>query len=137
MEIRLKKTEEKFEFRADNGVSTIPIISIPDHSNDLEGFRPMEMLLASLAGCMSIDVLSILYKQKQSVDTYQVKVSAERVVVQPSIFSKINLEIFLTGEIEEGKLKRAIDLSIEKYCSVYKILNQSAEITCNYFLNHE
>lgn len=137
MEITVKKTQEKFEFKADNGRTIIPIVSIPEHSHDIKGFRPMEMLLASLAGCLSIDVLSILYKQKQEVNNYVVKVEGERVDEQPSIFSNIKLEIIVNGKVDEVKLQKAIDLGIEKYCSVYKILNQSATITCKYTLNNE
>ena len=96
------------------------------------GARPMEVLLMSLAGCSSIDVLSILKKMKQDVTGYDVEVTAERRDEVPSIFTKIHIKFIVKGnDLDEAKVNRAAQLSAEKYCSVSKILEPTAEITWN------
>ncbi len=96
------------------------------------GARPMEIVLMSLAGCSSIDVISILKKMKQEVTEYDVEVTAERRDEVPSIFTKIHMKFLVKGNnLEEDKVKRAVQLSAEKYCSVSKILEPTAEISWN------
>lgn len=100
------------------------------------GVRPMETLLMGVAGCASIDVVLILKKMKQEIDDLKVVVEAERIKVEEATeFKTINLHFILSGDIKEKKLKQAIDMSLEKYCSVSKILEKSAEITSSYTLN--
>ena len=95
-----------------------------------KGARPMQVLLMSLAGCSSIDVINILNKQKQKVDDYNVEVTAERREGEvPSLFKTIHLHYILKGDLDEKKVERAIVLSADKYCSVSKILEPTAEIT--------
>lgn len=98
--------------------------------------RPMELLLLGLAGCSSIDVVGILEKQKQQVDSYMVCVEAERVESIPAIFKNINISFYLEGDIKEIQAKKAIDLSVRKYCSVSYILEASATINTQIFINN-
>lgn len=94
------------------------------------GARPMEVLLMSLAGCSSIDVLSILKKMKQEVTDYDVEVTADRRDEVPAIFSTIHIKFVVTGvQLDTDKVKRAAQLSAEKYCSVSKILEPTATIS--------
>lgn len=137
MNISLKKTDKKFAFKGSNGESEFDICASPKLEVGNSGFRPMELLLVSLGGCMSIDVLSILDKQKQVVDNYEVELTAEREDAIPAIFKTIHMHIIIDGEIAEKKLQRAIDLGVEKYCSVYKILSPTADIQIKYSLNNE
>lgn len=96
------------------------------------GVSPMQTLLMSLAGCSSIDVLLILEKQKQIVNNYQVKVSGTKVKVNDfSLWDDIKLEFFIEGNVDEDKAKRAVQLSIDKYCSVAETLRR-AGATLNY-----
>ncbi len=96
------------------------------------GVSPMQTLLMSLAGCSSIDVLLILEKQKQTVNNYQVKVSGTKVKVNDfSLWEEINIDFIIEGEVDEDKAKRAIQLSIDKYCSVAETLRR-AGATINY-----
>lgn len=137
MEISIKKTEKNYQFYANNGEVDIPICASPSMEEGLIGFRPMQLILVSLGGCMSIDVMNILLKQRQQIDAYEVKVKADRVDEIPAIFKSIIIEIHISGKVKEKKLQEAIQLSEEKYCSVHKILGYTAEITTKYFLNHE
>ncbi len=137
MEIHIRKTEKNFQFISSNGETEIPLCATPEMEPGNSGFRPMQLVLASLGGCMSIDVMHILLKQRQEVASYEVKVSASRVDDTPAIFEKITISLFVKGKIKEEKLQQAIQLSEEKYCSVHKILGYTADITTEYFLNHE
>lgn len=137
MEVKVTRSDQNFQFTATNAEASIDLCATPELSGDAKGFRPMELLLVSLGGCLSIDVLSILEKQKQEVERYDVKVKASRVDRIPAIFKDIIIEVYVWGNVEENKLKRAISLSEEKYCSVHHIMGETANITCKYFLNHE
>lgn len=90
----------------------------PDHGGRNMGVRPMEMILLGLGGCASFDVLSILEKTRQKVSDCRVELSAERAEGVPSPFTKIHLTFVVTGTaLKEAQVKRAVELSAEKYCS--------------------
>ena len=82
------------------------------------GIRPMEMLLLGLGGCASFDVMTMLRKSRQQVTDCRTEIEAERVDAVPAVFSKIHLRFVVTGNnLKEGQVKRAVELSAEKYCS--------------------
>jgi putative redox protein len=82
------------------------------------GIRPMEMLLLGLGGCASFDVMSMLKKSRQQVTDCRAEIEAERVDAVPAVFSKIHLRFVVTGVgLKESQVKRAVELSAEKYCS--------------------
>ncbi|NQW35796.1 MAG: OsmC family protein [Flavobacteriales bacterium] len=137
MEIQLIKTDAQFEFTATNNQAVLPICASPSLGAVQNGFRPMELLLVSLASCLSIDVLTILYKQKQDISKYTVKVSATRKESEPPVFENIVVSLYVWGTVSELKLDKALALTKEKYCSVYHILKPTAHIQTQYFLNHE
>lgn len=98
------------------------------------GFRPMQMLLAAAGGCSAIDVVGILKKQKQNPDDLKIEVSGERVKVQDyTEFKTVHIHFILKGaHLDEKKVARAIDLSINKYCSVSKTLEKTAKVTSSF-----
>ena len=97
------------------------------------GFRPMQMLLAAAGGCSAIDVVGILKKQRQNPDDLKIEVTGERISVKEySEFKTINIHFILKGDLDEKKVSRAIDLSLNKYCSVSKTLEKTAKITSNF-----
>ena len=103
----------------------------------IKGISPMELLLMGLAGCSSIDVVSILGKQKINPTSLKMEVNGKRNEGEiPSLFKKIEVSVFLEGEIPSSKVKRAVDLSFEKYCSVSKTLESTAKINYRIFLNN-
>ncbi len=78
----------------------------------------MEMLLIGIGGCSTYDVLSMLKKSRQKVVDCQVEIEAERADAVPAVFTKINLHFVVTGiGLKESHVKRAVELSAEKYCS--------------------
>lgn len=94
------------------------------------GFRPTELLLAAAGGCSSIDIIEILKKQRQPLQSLKVIIEGEREKdVVPSFFRKIHLHYVLQGNLDKGKVQRAIELSTQKYCSVIKTLEHVAVIT--------
>lgn len=101
------------------------------------GFRPMQSLLAALCGCSSVDVVSILKKQKQQLDGLEIEVDGEREEgKEPSLWKQVEVRFFLKGEIEPAKGFRAVDLSMKKYCSVAETLRMAgADIVYHVYVN--
>ncbi|MFY7965839.1 MAG: OsmC family protein [Chitinophagaceae bacterium] len=98
------------------------------------GVSPMQMLLMALAGCSSIDVMMILQKQKQEVETYQVTINATKETFGDfSLWVNIDIEFTIKGNVDIAKANRAVELSINKYCSVAETLRRSGA-TINYIV---
>ena len=82
------------------------------------GPRPMEMLLLGTGGCAIYDVLSMLSKSRQDVQDCRVELQAERAGAVPAVFTDVNLHFVVSGRsLKENHVKRAVELSAEKYCS--------------------
>ncbi len=91
-----------------------------------KAFRPMQLLLMSAASCSSIDILSILKKQKQEVKDFHVTIEGDRDPDSvPSLFTEVRIHYLLKGSLSEEKVARAIDLSVNKYCSASKTLEMA------------
>ena len=127
LELRLQG-ECTFEAKNILGVSTIvdgPISLGGKYSS----LRPMETVLAGLAGCSAVDVVLILKRGHHQLDDLQVIVDAERVDEVPAVFETIHLHFKAVGPLGQAALQRACDLSMEKYCSVTKMLQSTVDIT--------
>ncbi len=97
------------------------------------GMRPMELLLLGLGGCTSFDVIRMLRKARQDVHDCVVSINSERSTDIPKVFTKIHVHFTITGKaLKESHIKRAIDLSADKYCSASLMLAKTAEITHDY-----
>ena len=102
----------------------------PEVGGGNTGPRPMEMLLMGLGGCSGIDVVMMLQKQKQDIKDVQVEIEAERAEDIPKVFTKIHLHFKVMGtDLNPKKVERAVGLSAEKYCSVSKMLEKSAQMS--------
>jgi putative redox protein len=108
----------------------------PDQGGRNMGVRPMEMILVGLGGCASFDVMSMLQKGRQQVTDCRAELEAERVDAVPSVFSKIHLNFVVTGvNLKEAQVKRAVELSAEKYCSASIMLEAAGvEISHSYVI---
>jgi len=125
MKISLKRLDDAFHFEAKNeDGKTVQIDAAEKIGGKNQGVRPTQMLLMSLAGCSGIDVVNILKKQKQQIEDFYVEVEGEQEDIQDAakVFTDIHVHFQLKGNIEPGKAKRAVELSMEKYCSVEKTL---------------
>ena len=97
---------------------------ILDNAEGNAGPRPVEMLLAGQAGCTGMDVLSILQKKRKVITRYEVSVEAEQRDGQPAVFTRADVVHIVEGpDIDEASVRRAIELSATKYCSVAAMLS--------------
>lgn len=137
MKIQLKRINDAVNLEAINedGVKLL-MDGSPAIGGQNLGMRPMQLLLTSLGGCSSMDVLSILKKMQQEIEEYDVELNGQREEgVEPSLFKDIHVHFKLKGKnLEAGKVQRAIDLSMTKYCSVAKTLEPTAKITYDFEL---
>ena len=140
MKIEIQRLNNGFHLEARNETgNTLSFDGAPDIGGQNLGFRPMQSVLAALGSCSSIDVISILQKQRLEISDYHVSIEAEREKDKtPSLFTTIHLHFTLKGKnLEAGKVQRAIELSVEKYCSVAKILEKTATITHSFTIENE
>ncbi|MEM6697927.1 MAG: OsmC family protein [Bacteroidota bacterium] len=139
MKITLKRIDDAFHMEATNeNGNTTRMDGSPKVGGSNQSMRPMQTVIAALGGCSSIDVISILKKQRQPLDDLQIEIDAEREEgAVPSLFTNIHVHYKLYGDLKEEKVKQAVDLSMEKYCSVVKILEKVAKVTWAYEIIRE
>jgi putative redox protein len=95
--------------------------------------RPTELVLIGLGGCSGMDVVSILKKKRQELRGLEINISGKRAEEHPKKFTDINMEFIVTGRnLSDDAVKRAVDLSMEKYCSVKATLEGCANVTFSY-----
>jgi len=121
-----------FTGSADSGFS-VPLGADSTVGGANDGFRPMELLAVSLAGCTAMDVISILRKKQQDVTAFEVSVRAERAGEHPKVITAATLTYRVTGrQVDEAAVQRAIALSTEKYCPIYAMLGRVFPIERQY-----
>ena len=119
---------DEVEARADSGRS---IAMAPD---DAGGPTPVDVLLASLAGCTAMDVASILRKKRQTATGYELEIDGDRGDEHPRVFTAIRIEHRVRGAVEPEALRRSIELSATTYCPVSAMLSAVARIEHRYNL---
>ena len=96
------------------------------------GFRPLELMAVSLAGCTAMDVISILKKKKQDVTAFDVSVHADQAEEYPKVFTNTLTTYFVTGHnLDETALRRSIELSFTKYCPAQAMLGKVVPMQLN------
>ncbi len=133
IELERKNNAVYLEAKNDDGI-IVKMDGSPEIGGENLGARPMQMVLMALGGCSSMDVLSILKKMRENVKSYKVIVEAERAEIEPKVFTKIHVHYILSGIIKKENAEKAIQLSMDKYCSVSKMLEKSAELTHSFEL---
>jgi len=137
MKVNLKRINDNYLFETKNERGDIVLL---DNKSEEEpkGSSPMDLILRGIAGCSSIDVVMILKKQQHELEDLQVEVEGFRVEgAIPNVFKKIQLDFILKGDVPAAKVERAVKLSMDKYCSVSKMLEKAAEISYSISLNGE
>jgi len=123
-----------FTGTADTGF-TIPLGASPKVGGDNDGFRPLELMALSLAGCTAMDTISILRKKRQDVTDYEVKVHTEQADQHPKVFTRAIIEYHVTGHgVNEKAVLRAIELSALRYCPAQSMLAHVFPIELKYFI---
>ncbi len=116
----------------------VPLGADPKVGGDNDGFRPMELMAISLAGCTAMDVISIIQKKRQDVTGYEVKVHAEQANEFPKVFTDATIEYHVTGnDVDEKAVLRAIELSALRYCPAQAMLSRVFPIALKYFIYAE
>ena len=96
---------------------------------------PMELVVLGLIGCTGVDVVSILHKMKQPLESLEVSAEHERAEDHPRVFTQIRVVYTLRGDLDEKKVRRAVELSESTYCSVSAMLRGAVAITSEVRLN--
>ena len=121
-------------FRAESGSGhSIVMDASPESGGRNAGVRPMEAMLSAVGGCTGMDVISILRKKRQNVTGYEVRVSGERSEEHPRVFTRIDVEHVVRGVgVDPAAVKRAVELSTDKYCSAIGMMKAVAKIDVSF-----
>jgi len=120
--------EEKFVATSPSGHAIN--VDSDRHSNTAPG--PMELVLMALGACTASDVVSILGKKRQKLESLEVICSGERAAEPPTVWKKLEIVYRLRGQLDDQAVKHAIQLSEDKYCSVAAMLKKTAVVSWRY-----
>jgi putative redox protein len=125
---------EKSKFLGESGSGhTLVMDGPPENGGENLGLRPMETLLVGMGGCTAYDVVHILKKGRHDIRGCELNLEAERAETDPKVFTRIHIRYLVSGKgLTDAVVKRAVDLSAEKYCSASIMLGKTAEITHDY-----
>ena len=135
MKVTLDRINDDFLFEG-IGAYNVPVL-IDNKTNDApKGASPMELVLMAVGSCNAMDIIYVLKKQRQEIQSYKVEVEGERIPGPAATpFKSIHVTVYLEGDIAVEKAKRAAALSFEKYCSVSLTLAGCVTITYQIVLN--
>ncbi len=138
MKTRIKFVENmQFLGTADSG-HTVVMDAPPSVGGNNSGAKPSELLLMGFGGCSGMDVISILRKKKQEVTNFEMNVQGDTAKHHPRYFTDIHIEYVIAGRnISEDAVKKAVELSLEKYCTVGNTISKAAKITHSYRIINE
>lgn len=136
MNVELKRVNDAVHFEATSSESIkVHIDGSPAIGGQGLGVRPMELVLMALGSCSSLDLISILKKQRQEFTDLSVSIEGERRETIPSVFTKIHMTFNIAGEVDLAKAEKAAELAVKKYCSVHDMLAAGGvEITYSVFI---
>lgn len=140
MRIELKRLDDAFHFEAISETGNVAQMDAGENiGGHNKGVRPMQMLLMGLGGCSAIDIVLILKKQKQVIEDFTISIDGERQEgKEPSLWETVQVHFKFKGQIDKDKAERAVQLSMEKYCSVSKTLELAgAKINYKVSVNEE
>jgi len=130
IKISMKRLNDQMLMEATNERgSTLRLDATPDAGGVDGGLSPMESVLSAAGACSTIDIISILKKQKEPVEDIQISLEGERTYYKDfSEFTDIRIHYVLKGDLNAKKVERAMNLSLERYCSVIKLLEKTAKV---------
>lgn len=137
MRVKIKRINEKVHFQG-FGSSKIPVNvdGSPEIGGENFGVRPMELILMGLGTCGAMDIVTILKKQRQDLQNFDIEINGERDYDQnPAVFTNIDVHFIFTGSLDPNKVEKAVKLSMEKYCSVSAMLETTVKINYSYTIN--
>ena len=125
----------RFVHRSATGHALVTDAAGPDGAPTTAA-TPMELLILGLLGCTGLDVASILERMRQPLEGLEVTAACERAESHPKVYTRIHLTYTLKGDLDAGKVKRAIELSETTYCSVSAMLGKTAAITNEFIIQN-
>lgn len=127
----------KMQFESTNpSGETFLINAGEENGGEGAGLRPKAMMLSALAGCSGLDVASLIEKMKLDVADFKIETTANLTEEHPKYYDAVALEFHFSGSnLEEKKLQRAVDLSIEKYCGVLEMFRKFATVEVKTFFH--
>lgn len=125
----------KMQFESTNpSGETFLINAGPENGGEGAGLRPKSMMLSALAGCSGIDLASLIEKMKLEVTDFNIEVEAELTEEHPKIYNKVKVDYHFYGpNLDEKKLQKVVDLSVDKYCGVMEMFRQFAKVEVEIF----
>lgn len=134
MKVTLRRVNDKVHLVAENpDGNQIHIDGADRVGGENAGFRPMQLVLAAIASCTTMDLVPILEKQRAGLKDLRITVNGDRAEqVVPSPFTKIHMHFELVGDVDRTKAERALELAVRKYCSVGEMLKQTVDIDYSY-----
>jgi putative redox protein len=120
----------KMKFESDNPSGDVMQIDAgPESGGEGSGFRPKALMLSALAGCTGLDVTSLIEKMKLEVDEFKIETEGDLTEEHPKTYHTVRLDYHFYGKnLDEKKLERAVNLSVDKYCGVMEMFRQFAKI---------
>ena len=127
------KWQGKMALESDNPSGhTVRMDAGEENGGESSGYRPKSLMLSSLAGCSGLDVASLIKKMKLEIQDFVIETKGELTEEHPKFYHKVEVDYHFYGDnLNEAKLKRAVDLSVEKYCGVMEMFRQFATMTVN------
>lgn len=122
-------------FEATNQGGIIKMDSDVEFGGHNNGLRPKSMMLASLAGCTGIDIASLLQKMKVEIETFSIDVEGDLTEEHPKFYHTVRVNYnFFGANLDQAKLQKIVNLSVDKYCGVMEMFRQFAkvEVKINY-----
>ena len=135
--VKLSRVDDAYHFVGRNAAGKETHFDVgPREGGSGSAPGPMQTVAMALGACSAIDVVSILKRGRQEITSFDIDVAYDRAEGEvPAVFTKMHVHYLLEGDLEPKKVRRAIDLSVEKYCSVSKMLGKSASITHSFSVN--
>ncbi|MBK7936533.1 MAG: OsmC family protein [Lewinellaceae bacterium] len=127
MKIRIHRTGDALHTVASDEKGNEVTLYLPESAGGAAtGIRPMQMLIMGMGGCAAVDVLTILKKQRQQVTGFSIDIEAEREPgKEPSLWQTAHLVFIFSGKVDRAKAEHAVQLSMQKYCSVSETLRRA------------
>ena len=124
------------QFESTNPGGSLKIDLAEDLGGNGDGLRPKALMLSALAGCSGLDVASLIKKMRLDVAEFSIDTDGFLTETEPAVYNKVLVSYNFKGEnLNEEKLTRAVNLSVEKYCGVMEMLRSFSEIEININFN--
>ena len=122
--------KEGIHFEGVSADQTVQMDGIPEAGGQALGFSPMRLLLVALGGCTGMDVISVLKKMREDVTFFDIEVNGTRAAEHPKVYTDIEVVYRVRGRnLNRADVEKAVNLSVEKYCSVEGMLKKAVNMT--------